>query len=245
MLEFLIFSTRPDGRLPLNNTATADDLWNTGLPEAVFDGRMRPDWRYIVSNGKEGERPAGAPSRFFPWAGQLISRSGWDADAYWSFFDVGPTGIADGHLDKLHLSISAYGMDLLEDSGVHGLSPPSGSSRAHNVVLIDGRDQAGEPLYAGQPVPDADFRITPDFDFARGRVDAFQGSGGNGPAHAGADGCARPLLGGGGSGRDGSASRCDGQLAISSGLLSRTGGCAAPAGRRGFGLGSCRRWSCR
>ncbi len=181
MLSFLIYSTRPDSRLPLNNTAAVGDRWDTGSANrlsrhgGVFGDSMRADWRYVVSNGKEGERPPGAPSRFFPWAGQLISRSGWDADAHWSFFDVGPTGIADGHLDKLHLSISAYGMDMLEDTGVHGLTPPSRSSRAHNVVLVDGRDQAGEPLYAEQPVPDSDFRITPEFDFARGSVNAFQG----------------------------------------------------------------------
>ncbi len=43
----------------------------------------RPDWTYITSNGTEGEKPDYGPSVIFPWAGQFVMRSGWDADALW------------------------------------------------------------------------------------------------------------------------------------------------------------------
>lgn len=32
------------------------------------------------------------PSSLFPWAGQVVFRSGYDADATWAFFDIGPYG---------------------------------------------------------------------------------------------------------------------------------------------------------
>ncbi|MCL7764477.1 heparinase II/III-family protein [Polaribacter sp. Z014] len=71
----------------------------------------------MATNGEKGTVPDGGNSFFYPWAGQLISRSSYDKEAHWSFFDVGPWGAGHEHSDKLHLSVSAYGKDLLVDSG--------------------------------------------------------------------------------------------------------------------------------
>src|SRR5690606_37873594 len=77
----------------------------------------KPDWEYIATNGSSGTKPRGNPSYLSPWAGHLISRSGYDFNAHWSFFDLGPWGSGHQHNDKLHLSISAFGKDFLVDAG--------------------------------------------------------------------------------------------------------------------------------
>lgn len=92
MHKYLAFVMRPNGTGPLNNDSDLRPLRST-IAEAA-DQYDNPQWRYVASDGKTGERPDGPPSRVFPWAGQLVSRSDWSADAHWSFFDVGPWGRA-------------------------------------------------------------------------------------------------------------------------------------------------------
>lgn len=112
MYGYIASVIRPDGNRPNNSNSDMGKV-DGKLREAaeLFD---RPDWRYIATHGEAGERPQDPPSRFLPWAGQMVSRSGWDADAHWSFFDVGPFGTnrRHAHRDKLHLSIDAHGRPL-------------------------------------------------------------------------------------------------------------------------------------
>ena len=111
MYEFIAHAIRPDGNRILNNDGDRGSDRDMVIKGAEkFD---RDDWKYIATNGVSGSRPQDGPSWFYPWAGQLISRSGYDTDAHWSFFDVGPWGSGHQHNDKMHLSISAYGRDLL------------------------------------------------------------------------------------------------------------------------------------
>jgi hypothetical protein len=139
---------------------------------------QRPDWTYITSNGKAGQQPTGEPSTLFPWAGQLISRSGWQAEAHWSFFDIGSAGIHYHiHNDKLHLSLAAYGRDLLVDSGRYRYVRDRfwhyfRGSASHNVILIDGKGQKIGLRELYQPLSHCDYAIAPEFDFAMGTFDA-------------------------------------------------------------------------
>ena len=173
MWNYLAFVLRPDGSGPLNNDAdrssyrerilNAADLWH------------RPDWRFIATNGREGTAPPGPPSTLFPWAGHLVMRSGWHADAQWGFFDLGPLGSAHYNYDKLHLSITAYGRDLLVDNGRYTyVAGPwrnyFASSAGHNVLLIDGKGQGYYQSIAKTPIRD-EAVVQPTFDFARGRFD--------------------------------------------------------------------------
>ena len=153
MYGYLVNVMRPDGTMPLNNDGSIRDMRSRLLDAA--QRYERPDWRYVASNGAEGKRPQDPPSRFFPWAGQLISRTGWHEDSHWSFFDVSPYGISHQHNDKLHLSISAFGRDVLVDTGRFAYSGRIADqfrdsyalhSRGHNVILVDGMgQQATEP----------------------------------------------------------------------------------------------------
>jgi hypothetical protein len=119
----------------------------------------------------------------FPWAGQVIARSGWDADALWAFFDIGPAGMGHAHCDKLHLSVDAHGRALLIDPGRFTYAYESeegrfqgkyaGLSVAHNVILIDDRGQALGAGTVDCPVSEDDCLITPEMTFARGTCDEF------------------------------------------------------------------------
>jgi hypothetical protein len=182
MYAYLAYAMRPDGHQPLNNDSDHEDLRPRVLKAAkIFH---RPDWVWIATNGKKGVRPQGLPSVVFPWAGIHVMRNGWNADAHWAFFDTGPFGTGHQHADKLHLSISAYGRDLLVDGGRYthedyfSFDPTIWrgyfrSSLSHNVILVDGKGQTGGALITDHPLKEGvDYLITPAFDYARGTFPA-------------------------------------------------------------------------
>ena len=174
MWNHLLYCMRPNGLSTLNNDTRLYRLRDRGVHLARRYGR--PDWAYVATNGKKGEAPQGPPSIVFPWAGHVVMRSGWDKDAHWAFFDVGPFGVGHQHADKLHLSVSAHGRDLLVDSAVSNYDPDKWfayfrSSEAHNVVLIDGHGQSQYEKHlkeASEPIPADTFAVAPEFDYARG-----------------------------------------------------------------------------
>jgi hypothetical protein len=161
---------RPSGYGLLNNDSNLD---HTAPRVRANAGRFeRPDWAYIATNGEQGERPKGLLSAAFPWAHQLVMRSGWDRDAQWAFFDMGPLGIGHWHYDKLHFSVSAFGRDILVDSGryIYKGGPWRSyfvGSKSHNVILLDGCEQRDETREVSAPM-ESNYTITPDFDYARG-----------------------------------------------------------------------------
>lgn len=90
----------------------------------------------------------------FPWSGQLIMRGGYARGNHWAWLDLGPYGSSGhGHRDKLHLSIRAYGVHLLVDSGRFAYEGPVADqfrdyavgTAAHNTIMLDGREQSSSP----------------------------------------------------------------------------------------------------
>jgi hypothetical protein len=182
LYNYLAYTLRSDGTGPINNDSDLRDY--RGVVTSAAQRHSRPDWTCIASAGTQGRKPDGLPSRVFEWAGQLISRNGLNSESHWSFFDVGPWGIGHQHNDKLHLSIYAYGRDLLVDSGRFSYSGELADrfrndyalhSRGHNVILIDGCGQAPGPRAADRPLDSSDYLIDPLFDFARGAFSEFAG----------------------------------------------------------------------
>jgi hypothetical protein len=183
MWDYIAYALRPDGTRPLNN----DSDLGSERRDVIKAARRheRPGWLHIATNGDEGEEPDGPPSHCFPWAGQMVSRSGWDAEAHWSFFDVGPSGYGGHrHLDFGHLSITAYGRDLLVDSGrfayqgwvAHRFRRPYAMhTRGHNTILINGQPQGTEPDVVAEPMEGGQhWQSSDDYDFARGTWSSFQ-----------------------------------------------------------------------
>ncbi|MFW6277471.1 MAG: alginate lyase family protein [Prolixibacteraceae bacterium] len=179
MYSYIAHAVRPDGYRILNNDGDrGSDV------ELILDGAARynhPEWKYIATNGAEGTKPEDGPSYFYPWAGHLISRSGFDKDAHWSFFDIGPWGSGHQHNDKLHISIAAFGRDLLVDAGrfayrgavAEKFRPYARGTQGHNTLLVDGKGQAPGPRLAEKPLPEKHCIITENYDHAWGKFDNF------------------------------------------------------------------------
>lgn len=179
MYSYIAHAVRPDGNRILNNDGDrGSDV------ELILDGAARynhPEWKYIATNGAEGTKPKDGPSYFYPWAGQLISRSGFDADAHWSFFDVGPWGSGHQHNDKLHISVAAYGRDLLVDAGrfayrgavAEKFRPYAKGTQGHNSVLIDSKGQMPDTRVVDEPLSENHWKITPEFDYASNYFDKY------------------------------------------------------------------------
>ncbi|MEX0686510.1 MAG: alginate lyase family protein [Balneolales bacterium] len=179
MYNYLAYSMRPDGHQPLNNDSDREDVRPRLLKAAEnFD---RPDWIYIATNGDQGEKPTGLASKVFPWAGIHVMRDGWDAMSLWGFYHTGPYGTGHQHRDKLHLSIHAYGRDLLVDGGrfthenYFSFDPTMWrgyfrSSFSHNVILVDGAGQKAGPNLTETPLDEDSYENNAEFDYA---VDTF------------------------------------------------------------------------
>lgn len=179
MYDYLAKTMRPDGSGILNNDADRSNnrVWISN----ALENYNRDDWRYIVANGDSGIKPTGESSVFYPWAGHLISRNGYDVSAHWSFFDVGPWGSGHQHNDKLHISISAFGRDLLVDAGrfayrgevARKFRGYAKGSQGHNVILIDGKGQEPDVRVTEKPLSENHYKITPEFDYSWNSFDKF------------------------------------------------------------------------
>lgn len=187
MWNYLAYALDPAGQLPQNGDSDRPEPADAQVIQPLeacqplleaADAYQRQDWLYIATNGARGEQPTGLPSVLFPWGGQLIMRSGWEAAAQWGYFDIGPWGVLHQHNDALQLAITAYGRDLLVDSGrytyQHYWGEPGtwrgyfiGSS-AHNVILVDGLGQANGHKTTDTPVAAEQAYITPAYDYAQG-----------------------------------------------------------------------------
>ncbi|MCM4153991.1 heparinase [Arenibacter sp. N53] len=179
MYGYISHMVRPSGFRLMNNDGDRGSDRNIILKGAKK--YHHPDWEYIATNGQSGNKPVDGPSYFYPWAGHFVSRSGFDSEAHWSFFDMGPWGSGHQHNDKLHLSVSAYGKDFLVDSGrfaytgevAEKFRPYAKGSAGHNLILIDGKGQTNGPTHAQEPLADSHFKITEGFDYASNSFEQF------------------------------------------------------------------------
>lgn len=179
MYSYIAHVVRPNGFRILNNDGDLGSDRDRILKGAKIYNK--PSWEYIITNGQSGTKPPDGPSYFYAWAGQLISRSGFDADAHWSFFDVGPWGSGHQHNDRLHMSIFAFGRYLLVDAGrfaytgevARKFRPYARGSAGHNLLLIDGKGQGPGPRHAKEPLGENYFKIADDFDYASNSFDRF------------------------------------------------------------------------
>jgi len=168
----------PAGCLPRNGDS---DVCGSGYSDAAALYFNRPDWTFVHTNGRSGTVPASnataGPSVAFPWAGQIVMRSGYGEGATWAWFDAGPYGSSiHGHRDKLAVNVHARGAMLLVDSGrfaYDGTDLPAilhvayaRNASAHNTLTVDGCDQAPEPAVAAAPLPADAVTLSPAFDEA-------------------------------------------------------------------------------
>ncbi len=173
MFDYFLFSMQPDRTTaPLNDSGAGNILGEMKRAAELFPSRA--DFRWVASGGKEGKLPDHT-SHLFPFAGQFIMRSGWERDAKWLCMDGGPFGYGHQHEDKLSVIISAFGKPLLVEGGTYTYDASDWrryvlSSRAHNVVLVDGleqnrRHEPRETYVVKKPLPHI-WETNADFDHA-------------------------------------------------------------------------------
>ncbi len=183
MFNYLLYSMQPDGNMPPLNDSLATNIVNVMAKGARFFPQ-REDFRWAATRGQEGRPPADT-SHAFPYAGQFFMRSGWDAEARWLCMDGGPFGAGHQHEDKLSVIMSAYGQPLLVEGGKYTYDASEWrsyvlSSRAHNVVLVDGleQDRRREPrktFVVKNPLPHV-WESNEIFDHAASRYDEGWGA---------------------------------------------------------------------
>jgi hypothetical protein len=180
----------PDGFLPKVNDANATYL-PAVLKKAVVYFPQNSQFRWFVSKGAEGSAPP-FTSVFLNRSGLAAMRSGWEHDANYLLFRVGPLGMNHQHQESLGVDVWAYGRELIFDGGGGTYENSKWrqwaiSSFAHNTVVVDGMPQAKtaslddpfkDPALVSQGPIDANWRSNAVFDFASGVY-----ADGYGPSH--------------------------------------------------------------
>lgn len=125
----VVWDWQHDVPLPLD-TRKFDDLTPWYLAYLDDAEAKEPPWR----------------NRFFPATGHAIFRSDWSTDARWLTLvaDNGPARkTVHNHADGTSFALSAYGEDLLIDTGYYKPDPNKNAltadAPAHNVILVDGK----------------------------------------------------------------------------------------------------------
>jgi hypothetical protein len=181
MFAYNLYVMQPDRKTPNWNDSGNGDVRELLAKGAELFPR-RKDFLWVATEGKQGS-PPDHTSHFFPWAGQVVMRSGWDREALFLGFEVGPFGAGHQHEDKLSAIIFA-GRPLLVEGGIYPYDASPWrryvlGSQAHNVVLVDGAEQQRRghtELNLSKAPLDAGFQSNAKFDFARGVYeDGFAG----------------------------------------------------------------------
>ena len=142
--EVFVKLRMPDGRMPaINDSDWIHTIASLKTASSLFPNRY--DFRYFITDGKEGKKPE-YTSVWMPWAGWYVMRSGWGTDDFYSFFEVGPYGSAHQHEDKLSFILYAYGKRLITEAGYYAYDTSKWrnyacSARGHNTARVDGNDQ--------------------------------------------------------------------------------------------------------
>jgi len=189
-LNFSLYIHKPDGRIPSlsdGDTGSFCDLLDLGA--AYYDNESL---QFVSSSGALGSPPS-QRSRSFTHSGYSVLRSSWKSDkesfkdARYLVFDCGPLGAGNhGHFDLLNIEMAAYGRSLIVDpgrftydeSGTTNWRALFRSTRYHNTVSVDGKDQVGYrynsrrgkyKIYGDLPKAKLLNFVTQDsFDFVRG-----------------------------------------------------------------------------
>ena len=144
MYDYNLYASMPGGTLPGLNDSGRTDIRGS-LAKAFTFYPDRKDYEWVSTGGKDGEKPS-VGSIALPFSGQIVTRSGWDADDRYLLMDAGPFGYGHQHEDSLSFVIYSHGRYHLVDPGNYPYDSSEWrkyvlSTRAHNTIRVDGEDQ--------------------------------------------------------------------------------------------------------
>jgi hypothetical protein len=106
----------PDRTTPRINDAGINNLPAIFAHSAVENFPKRADFKWVASGGAEGKGPD-YTSIYLNRSGLAVMRSGWDRNANYLMYRLGPLGMGHMHQDKLNLIVYTYGREMIFDSG--------------------------------------------------------------------------------------------------------------------------------
>jgi hypothetical protein len=172
----------PNGRTPALNDGGTSGIADS--METAFELYEDPLFDWAATRGKQGT-PPDHTSHYFPYAGQMVMRSGWEPDARYLIMDAGPYGFGHQHEDKLSLMMYAFGKIQLVDPGNYAYdSSPwrryTIDTPAHNTVMVDGQPQRRrrrprETYLVKEPPATNCWRTSDQLDYAAGQYDEGYG----------------------------------------------------------------------
>lgn len=154
MLKYMAYVAQPDGELPLLGASQQTTIQSRDPklfgPLSAYD----EEYEWAFSRGKSG-KPLAKRVKLFPVAGLFLVRShSVGKHQTYVSFDAGAYRTDHSDLDALSVTLYSDGVTLCPDSGLftyvfgddydyfHG-------TRAHNTVLVDGRDQLEGAAFPG------------------------------------------------------------------------------------------------
>lgn len=144
-LHFLTHLIQPDGQIPPIGDSDMHPMkiekWNSPTKEAVSG------LRYIISRGEKGVPPQ-TLNAIFPIGGYATLRNKWEYDheTVQIIFQSSFHSRVHKHKDDLSITVFGHGQPLLVDAGRYNYNYQSRgrqyvvSTRAHNTVVVDGKD---------------------------------------------------------------------------------------------------------
>ncbi len=146
--EFNIRMVSPDMTVPAVNDAKNEDQMKCNLEDYLY---LFPDssifkWLRDVQSNLSPAAPAELGSQYLSSSGYVIMRSGLSRKDSYALFDTGDLGGWHGHKDKLNIVLYLEGREVLYDNGggdydISPLRRYSISTKSHNTVMVDGKNQ--------------------------------------------------------------------------------------------------------
>lgn len=159
MLRYASLIVLPNGEVPLLGSSVARNVRKSqDTPRYREMAALDPGFLYVLTAGAQGTPPSETRVRF-PSSGQAVLRSGFGTaeDCLLQthvIISTGPYRTTHSHLDALAVHLYSAGRVLLTDSGLfsYELGPEYDyfhGTRAHNTVVVDGKDQHEGTARAG------------------------------------------------------------------------------------------------
>ncbi|MHB8902892.1 MAG: alginate lyase family protein, partial [Thermoguttaceae bacterium] len=182
MFEYNLYVGMPNGKTPALNDGGTSEIAESMA--TAFELYKDPVFEWAASQGRRGTPPDHG-SHYFPYAGQMVMRSGWEPDARYLVMDAGPFGFGHQHEDKLSLMMYALGKIHLIDPGNYAYdSSPwrryTIDTPAHNTVMVDGQSQRRrarprETYLVDRPPATNAWQTSDRLDYAAGQYDEGYG----------------------------------------------------------------------
>lgn len=143
MFDYNLWVAMPNGRTPALNDGSHVDIQSSMA--TAYELYHDPVFDWAASRGARGTAPDHT-SHFFPYAGQMVMRSGWRPEDRYLLMDAGPFGLGHQHEDKLSVVVYGLGrMHILDPGNYDYDSSPwrkyTIDTPAHNTVMVDGLSQ--------------------------------------------------------------------------------------------------------